>query len=294
MSDDGAGPLRMPNVLRDNGLAIGFGLLFVGALIGQAFAGLADFNELMLSQGLEEIGFWRYVTSSDFAVDVSENWQSEYLQFFLYITATVWLVQRGSPESKPLGHEGRESDEDQKIGEHADEDSPAWARTRGVRLKLYSRSLGIVMGVIFLASWITQSITGHSAHSEQLIGDLDDPLTWIEYVFSSDFWNRTLQNWQSEFLAVGTMVVLSIYLRERGSPESKPVGAAASLHRRRRLTGAPTFRHPGGPAALAPLASIPARSAGHAGDTRFNTLPAGTVPSGRRRRGRGRSVSPLS
>jgi hypothetical protein len=224
MSEDSAGPFRLPNAVRDNGLAIGFGLLFVGALIGQAFAGLADFNERLLSQGLREIGFVRYVTSSDFAVDVTENWQSEFLQFFLYIIATVYLVQRGSPESKPLGQEGRESDEDQKIGEHADENSPAWARTRDVRLKLYSRSLGIVMGVIFLASWIAQSIAGHTARNEELMGDLEDPLLWVEYVFSSDFWSRTLQNWQSEFLAVGTMVVLSIYLRERGSPESKPVG----------------------------------------------------------------------
>jgi hypothetical protein len=214
----------VPKALRDNGLAICFGLLFGAALIGQSFAGLADFNEHLLSQGIEEIGYWRYVTSSDFGVDVTENWQSEYLQFFLFILATVYLVQRGSPESKPLGQEGRESDEDQKIAEHADDDSPAWARARDIRLTLFSRSLGIVMGVIFLASWVAQSITGHTARNEQLIGDLEDPLPWIEYLLSSDFWNRTLQNWQSEFLAVGSMVVLSIYLRERGSPESKPVG----------------------------------------------------------------------
>ncbi len=211
-------------VLRDNGLAIAFGALFAAALIGQAFAGLAEFNNQLLSQGLDEIGFWRYVTSSDFAVDVAENWQSEYLQFFLYILATVYLVQRGSPESKPLGNEGRESDEDQKIGQHAVSDSPAWARARDIRLTLYSRSLGLVMGAIFLASWAAQSVAGHTAYNEQLIGDLEDPLTWSAYIFSSDFWSRTLQNWQSEFLAVGSMVVLSIYLRERGSPESKPVG----------------------------------------------------------------------
>ncbi len=211
-------------VLRDNGLAICFGLLFAGALVGQAFAGIAEFNNQLLSQGLEEIGFWRYVSSSDFAVDVAENWQSEYLQFFLYILATVYFVQRGSPESKPLDAAGRESDEDQKIAEHATADSPSWARRRDLRLALFSRSLGIVMGVIFLASWFAQSIAGHTAYNEQLLGDLEDPIGWVDYVFSSDFWSRTLQNWQSEFLAVGSMVVLSIYLRERGSPESKPVG----------------------------------------------------------------------
>jgi hypothetical protein len=216
---------RTRSALRNNGLALAFGALFLAALIGQALAGLAEFNNQLLSQGLEEISFGRYVTSSDFAVDVAENWQSEYLQFFLYILATVYLVQRGSPESKPLDQRGRESDREQKIAEHSGSDSPAWARTRGLRLAVFSRSLGLVMGLIFLASWAAQSVAGHIAYNEQLLGDLEDPIGWLEYVFSADFWSRTLQNWQSEFLAVGSMVVFSIYLRERGSPESKPVGA---------------------------------------------------------------------
>jgi hypothetical protein len=215
---------RLPAAIASNGLALCFGILFLGALAGQAFAGLAEFNNQLISMDVDQISFWRYVTSSDFAVDVTENWQSEYLQFFLYITATIYLVQRGSPESKPLDERGRESDRDQKIAEHAVEDSPGWARTRGLRLSLYSRSLGLVMAAIFLASWAAQSIAGHTAYNEQLIGDLQDPISWLSYVLSADFWSRTLQNWQSEFLAVGSMVVFSIYLRERGSPESKPVG----------------------------------------------------------------------
>jgi hypothetical protein len=166
------------------------------------------------------------VTSSSFGVDVAENWQSEYLQFLLYIWATVWLVQRGSPESKELGKEGRESDEDQKVGEHARPDSPRWARTRGLRLAVYSRSLGLAMGTIFGLSWLAQSIAGRSSFDEERLDRLQDPLSWWGYVTSSDFWNRTLQNWQSEFLAVASMVALSIYLRQRGSPESKPVGSA--------------------------------------------------------------------
>jgi hypothetical protein len=211
-------------VVRENGLALAFGALFLAALVGQAWAGLAEFNNQLMSEGLAGIGFWRYVTSSDFAVDVAENWQSEYLQFFLYITATVYLVQRGSPESKPLDQQGRESDREQKIAEYSVGDSPDWAKTRGLRLSVYARSLGLVMGLIFLASWLAQSIAGHSAYNEQLLGDLEGPIGWLDYVVSADFWSRTLQNWQSEFLAVGSMVVFSIYLRERGSPESKPVG----------------------------------------------------------------------
>jgi uncharacterized protein (DUF486 family) len=84
----------------------------------------------------------------------------------------------------------------------------------------------MVMGVIFLFSWLAQSIAGRSAFNEQQLEQLQDPVSWTAYVVSSDFWNRTLQNWQSEFLAVGSMVVLSIYLRQRGSPESKPVGTS--------------------------------------------------------------------
>ena len=216
----------MRRYLKENSLGIVFGLLFLAALVGQAVAGHADFNQQQTADGLPHVTMLRYLTSSDFAVDVAENWQSEYLQFFLYIYATVWLLQKGSPESKPLGKQGQESDQDQKVGEHADENSPQWARTRGFRLALYSRSLGIVMGVIFAFSWLAQSIAGRSAFNEEQLHQLQDPVSWAGYVVSSDFWNRTLQNWQSEFLAVGSMVVLSIYLRQRGSPESKPVGTS--------------------------------------------------------------------
>lgn len=212
-------------VLRDHGLAVFFGVIFLAALAGQALTGVAAYNNEQIVAGLQEITLGQYLVSSSFAVDVAENWQSEYLQFFLYIFATVWLLQKGSPESKPLGKQGVESDEEQKVGEHADDNSPGWARKRGLRLALYSRSLGIVMGLIFAFSWLAQSIAGRSAFNEQQIADLQDPVGWAAYAASSDFWNRTLQNWQSEFLAVGSMVVLSIYLRQRGSPESKPVGS---------------------------------------------------------------------
>ena len=132
----------MRKVLREHGLAIFFGIIFLAALLGQALTGVAEYNNQQITTGLQEITFGQYVTSSSFAVDVAENWQSEYLQSFLYIFATVWLLQKGSPESKPLGNQGTESDEEQKVGEHADPDSPDWARTRGFRLAVFSRSLG--------------------------------------------------------------------------------------------------------------------------------------------------------
>jgi hypothetical protein len=216
----------MPRTLRNHSLGLTFGLLFLAALVGQAFVGLADFNAQQVTNGLPPISLGRYVTSSSFAVDVVENWQSEYLQFFLFLVLTVWLVQKGSPESKALDKVGRESDEEQHVGRYAREDSPAWARATGWRLTVYSNSLGFVMGAIFLLSWLVQSVAGVAAYNEQQLSRRQDPVSWSTYLVEPDFWNRTLQNWQSELLAVASMAILAIYLRQRGSPESKPVGTA--------------------------------------------------------------------
>jgi hypothetical protein len=216
----------MRRALRDNGLGLAFGALFLLSLLGQAISGLFQYNDQQVEFGAEQVSFLQYVTSSSFAVDVAENWQSEYLQFFLYIFGTVWLVQRGSSESKEIEEIGTESDEDQLVGEHARDDSPKWARYQDWRGALFSRSLGIVMGAIFVLSWGAQSVAGWAAYNTEQLGNREDPVTWLGYLGEPEFWNRTLQNWQSEMLAVGSMAVLAIYLRQRGSPESKPVGAA--------------------------------------------------------------------
>ena len=215
----------MKRFLRENGLGLAFGAMFLATLVVQAFVGHADFNADQAAHHGDPIGFWRYVTSSSFGVDVLENWQSEYLQFTLYIVGTVWLLQKGSPESKELDKAGGESDEDQKLGEHATPDSPRWARAGGLRTAIYSNSLLLVMGTIFVLSWLGQSITGRVAYNAEQLDHQQAPIGWAEYVATPDFWNRTLQNWQSEFLAIGSMAVLAIYFRQRGSPESKPVGA---------------------------------------------------------------------
>ena len=212
--------------IRQNALGLFFGTVFLAALIGQSFAGWSVFNDTQTAEGLDPIGWLEYVTSSSFTADVAENWQSEYLQFLLYIWATVWFVQRGSPESKEADQTGLESDADQEVGPHAGPRSPRWAAVGGLRRAVFSHSLLLVMGGVFVASWAAQSAAGVVAHDEQQLLDLEAPVTWVQYVGSADFWNRTLQNWQSEFLAVGSMAVLSVFLRERGSPESKPVGAA--------------------------------------------------------------------
>jgi hypothetical protein len=219
----------MKRFLRENSLGLVFGVLFLIVVVGQAFAGHADFNREQLTEGLEPISLGRYVTSASFGTDVAENWQSEYLQFFLYIFLTVWLLQKGSPESKALDQAGLESDKEQKVGAFADENSPAWARARGWRLALFSHSLGLVMGLLFVGSWLAQSIAGVAAYNEDQLGNLQDPVSWGRYLLEPDFWNRTLQNWQSELLAVASMAILAIYLRQRGSSQSKPVGTAHAV-----------------------------------------------------------------
>jgi len=210
--------------IRQHSLSIFFAVLFVLALIGQSIAGLVAFNEEQLAHGAAAVTWSHFVTSSDFVVDVAENWQSEYLQFFLFIFATIWLVQDGSPESKKPGHEGIGSDEQQKVGRYAEPSSPKWAKATGWRQVVYSNSLLITMGAIFLVSWLVQGLAGHTVFNQEQADHGQQLLTIGEYFVSADFWNRTLQNWQSEFLAVGSMVALSIVLRQRGSSESKPVG----------------------------------------------------------------------
>jgi hypothetical protein len=211
--------------VRENLLSIVFLGLFAVALAGQAYAGWRAFNDIATEHGEETISFGRYLTSSSFGQAVLENWQSEYLQFTLYILLTVWFIQRGSPESKDPGDEGGGSDEEHLLGEHARPDSPSWARAGGLRTRLYSNSLVIVMATIWVLSWFGQSVTGWSEYNADQLTHDQPTVNWLGYVGTSDFWEATLQNWQSEFLAVGSMAVLAIYLRQRGSPESKPVGA---------------------------------------------------------------------
>ena len=216
---------RLGRFVRENGLSLGAAMLFLGSLVGQAVAGWHAFNNEQHADGLGTLTLGQYLGSSSFAVDVAENWQSEYLQFFVFILMTIWLVQRGSPESKELDKAGLETDEQQKVGWHAEPDSPNWAKTGGWRTWAYSWSLLALMAVIFLGSWSAQLVAGWASYNEVRLERLQDPLTVGGYFLDADFWSRTLQNWQSEFLAVGSMAIFTVYLRQRGSAQSKPVGA---------------------------------------------------------------------
>ena len=211
--------------VRDNGLSIFFLGIFLASLAGQAIAGHGSFNHDQLLHHGSPISLGRYLTTSEFAADVAENWQSEYLQFTLYIFGTVWLLQRGSPEWKRVEKGERVGVGGRRVGEKKDARSPRWARAGGLRTALYGNSLLIVMTTIWLGSWLAQSIAGASGYNANQLDHQAATVSWVHYLGSSDFWDRTLQNWQSEFLAVGSMAILSVYLRQRGSPESKPVGA---------------------------------------------------------------------
>ena len=218
-------------LVKNSSLSLFFLALLVISLVFQAIVGHDLYNDEetahanLNGEEPQLVSLGRYIFTSHFGNAVMENWQSEYLQFSLFVLATVWFLQRGSPESKEVDQSGTESDKKQRVGGHAQQNSPSWAKVRGARLWIYSNSLLLVMGLIFLLSWFGQSVTGWSEFNVNAEEHGDAPISWLGYVGSSDFWFATLQNWQSEFLAVGSMAVFSIYLRQRGSPESKPVGA---------------------------------------------------------------------
>jgi hypothetical protein len=211
--------------VRENGLSLFFGAILLASLVGQSFAGQHQFNANAIEHHSGTYSWLRYVTSNEFAGDVLENWQSEFLQFWLYIVATVWLFQRGSSESKELTDTGTMSDQSQFVRGYAKSSSPAWAKVDGVRRRIYENSLALAMLLCFVGSWVGQSVTDWRAYNHDQKDHNQASISWGEYWVNADFWDRSLQNWQSEFLAVGTMAVFAIYLRQRGSAESKPVGA---------------------------------------------------------------------
>jgi len=217
----------MRRALRDNGLTIAFLVIFVAALAGQALAGWKEYNDEAAAHGDSPIDLTTFLTTSEFGQAVMENWQSEFLQFALYIVATIWLFQRGSSESMQSPDEiGLRSDEDEMVGRYARPDSPRLARGDGIGRTLYSYSLTLLMFALFLGSWGAHSLTGWRQYNDEQRDHREPTVSWTGFVQTPTFWNQTLQNWQSEFLAVGSMAIFSVYLRQRGSPESKEVGAA--------------------------------------------------------------------
>ena len=213
----------MRRIWRNNGLALVLFGLFAAFLAAQSVTGWRTYNNDQVEHREPTSSFGSYLTTGHFVEATFENWESECLQMGAYILLTVWLVQKGSSESKPPGGDA-ELDADPR--EHADEEGvPGPVRSGGWRLKVYENSLSMAFAGLFLMSIVLHALGGAREYSAEQVAHGQPPVGVGRFVTTSAFWFQSFQNWQSEFLAVGTIVVLSIYLRQRGSPESKPVAA---------------------------------------------------------------------
>jgi hypothetical protein len=217
----------MRRVLRQNGLSIVLLSLFMAFWVGQSVAGHREHNSEQREHGESEVGYSSYLLSAHFWEATAENWESEFFQMFGYVIFTAFLYQKGSSESKKL---------DEK--EPVDRDPRASRNKRGVPwpvrrggwiLKLYENSLSLAFLLFFLISIALHAAAGADEYNqEQATHGEAAKLSVLQYAGTSRFWFESLQNWQSEFLAIASMVVLSIFLRQRGSPESKPVDSPHS------------------------------------------------------------------
>jgi hypothetical protein len=213
--------------LRDNGLSIALFALFAFAVVGHAWAGWLANNEELERDGVAPLSLLSYLTGADFNSTLFENWESEFLQMATFVLLTAYLFQRGSPESKDPDEEAPQ-DRDPK-GDANKADAPWPVRVGALARTVYSHSLGLALTVLFIASFVLHWINSTGAAVEDAVQNEETPPTLIAHLMSAEFWFESLQNWQSEFLSTAVLIVLAIYLRERGSPESKPVGAPHAL-----------------------------------------------------------------
>ena len=216
----------MRRLLRENGLSIVLVSLFLVFWIGQSVAGHREHNSEQREHGQPELGYGAYLKSADFWEATAENWESEFFQMFGYVLFTALLYQKGSAESRKLDEtEPVERDPRQ----HKRKNSPWPVRKGGWVLKLYENSLSLALFLFFLISISLHAVSGAAAYnSEQAVHGQAGSLSTLEYAGTSRSWFESFQNWQSDFLAIAAMVILSIFLRQRGSTESKPVDSPHS------------------------------------------------------------------
>jgi len=213
----------MARWLKDHGLLLVNLALFILFLAGMAITGWQVSNEELAEHGAPAETFAQFLASGDFYEAVFENWESEFLQMGAYVVLTVFLFQRGSSESKPPD-EATPEDEDPR--RHASDARAPWpVRHGGFVLKLYENSLFLLFVVLFALSFIGHAISGAAAYSEEQELHGMPGVSPIEYVGTSQFWFESFQNWQSEFMVVALLVGAAVWLRQRGSPESKPVAS---------------------------------------------------------------------
>jgi uncharacterized protein DUF6766 len=213
----------MRRFVYENSLSLIMFGLFLVALGIQSVAGLNTDNEGRREHGQESLSYAEYLTDGNFVESVFENWESEFLQMGVFVLLTAFLRQKGSPESKKL--KGEEPvDEDPRSASRRK--SVPWpVRTGGIALTIYENSLSIALFALFFLSFGLHAIGGAANYNQEQLDHGAETVSVLGYLGTSRFWFESMQNWQSEFLAIGALVVLAIFLRQKGSPESKPVAA---------------------------------------------------------------------
>jgi hypothetical protein len=213
----------MRRFLRENSLSIVMFGLFLVFLLLQSLTGWRTANQENRQHDQPTESYVGYVTSGSFAESTFENWESEFLQMAGFVLLTVFLRQKGSPESKTLkGQEPVDADPTQA---RKSPGVPGPVRRGGLALVVYQNSLSLALVALFLMSFLLHALGGHAEYNQQQLEHGEAPISLLGFMTSAEFWFQSMQNWQSEFLAVGALTVLGIFLRQRGSPESKPVAA---------------------------------------------------------------------
>ena len=214
--------------LRHHGLSVVISVAFLIFMAAQIWTGRLHHNEELRDHGERSLTLPEYLASGHFLEATAENWESEFLQMAAYVLLTVWLYQKGSSESKDPDKREAVDRDPRNVRGKAREEAPWPVRKGGWVLGLYEYSLSIAFLVLFLVSFWLHAVGGAREHNAQELLHDGTAVSVPEYIATSQFWFESFQNWQSEFLALVSMVVLSIWLRQRGSPESKPVDAPHS------------------------------------------------------------------
>lgn len=207
--------------LYQNGLSLVITLMVLLTLAGQTLTGWHDYNDELEQMKLPTLSLGQYVTSGHWTEATFENWESEFLQMGLYVMLTVGLRQKGSAESKKL-------DEPEEVDREPDPtkpEAPGPVKRGGLALWLYKRSLSLAFFLLFLGAFFLHALGGMEVYNTEQRANGEPPVSYLGYLGTARFWFESLQNWQSEFLSIVAIVVLSIWLRQHGSPESKPVDA---------------------------------------------------------------------
>ena len=206
---------------KEHGLLLANVALFLAFFGGMILSGAASYSEDQQAHGEPAVTVFQFLATGEFLEATFENWESEFLQMAMYVVLTIFLFQKGSSESKPMG---KKAPQDEDPRDAAINKATPWpVRRGGVALAFYNHSLSILLFALFLASFTMHGVGGTEAYNEDQQSHGQPTVTFLQYLGTSRFWFESFQNWQSEFLAVAVLVGASVYLRQKGSPESKPV-----------------------------------------------------------------------